>query len=97
MTARFAPGTRVRVRLDWPEAGRARVHIRTPHFLRGHVGTVERVYGAFANPEELAFGRTAAPVALYHVAFDQPAFWPGHGRSGDSLAADLYEHWLEPA
>ena len=93
MTARFAPGTRVRVRLDWPEA-RARVHVRTPHFLRGHV---ERVYGDFANPEDLAFGRPAARIALYHVAFDQASFWPGHGRAGDSLAADIYETWLEPA
>ena len=97
MTARFAPGTRVRVRDAWPEAGRVRVHIRTPHFLRGQVGTIERVYGDFANPEDLAFGRPATRVALYHVAFDQPAFWPGLGRAGDSLAADLYEHWLEPA
>lgn len=37
MNERFAPGTRVVVRDDWPER-RARVHIRTPHYLRGRKG-----------------------------------------------------------
>ena len=35
----LAPGQIVRVRDDWPEA-RGPVHIRTPHYLRGHTGTV---------------------------------------------------------
>lgn len=102
MMARFAPGDPVRVRDDWPE-GRAakrgaRVHIRTPHFLRGARGTIETVLGAYPNPEDLAFGRPAAPKPLYQVRFAQRSLFPeGGGRPVDTLIADLYEHWLEPA
>jgi nitrile hydratase len=91
----FAPGTSVRVKDDWPET-RGPVHIRTPHYLRGMQGTVVRQFGAFPNPEDLAFARPAANRTLYHVAFAQPAVWQ-EGRDGDELLVEIYEHWLEPA
>ncbi len=68
---RFAPGDAVLVRDDWPER-RGPCHIRTPHYLRGRPGTVQRVLGAFANPEDLAFARPASKRVLYHVLFEQP-------------------------
>ena len=46
----FPAGTRVRVRDDWPET-RGPCHIRTPHYLRGMMGTVVRHLGDFPNPE----------------------------------------------
>ena len=91
----FAPGAHVRVKDDWPET-RGPVHIRTPHYLRGMQGTVVRQFGAYPNPEDLAFARPAARRTLYHVAFDQPAVWQ-EGRAGDELLVELCEHWLEPA
>jgi nitrile hydratase len=91
----LAPGTRVRVRLDWPEA-RGRCHIRTPWYLRGEQGVVERHLGDFPNPEDLAFARPASVRALYHVRFDQPGLWH-EGRAGDAVVVELYEHWLEAA
>lgn len=91
----FAPGTRVRVKDDWPET-RGRCHIRTPHYLRGRSGTVERVLGSFANPEDLAFARPAPIRPLYHILFDQPPIW-SEGEAGDSLLVEIFEHWLEPA
>lgn len=91
---RFAPGTPVRVRADWPET-RGPCHIRTPHYLRGRAGVVERALGAFPNPEDLAFARPAPRRALYHVRFEQPPIW-GEGRAGDTLLVELYEHWLDP-
>ena len=91
----FAPGTRVRVRLDWPET-RGPCHIRTPWYLRGEEGVVERHLGDFPNPEDLAFARPAANRALYHVRFDQPGLWR-EGRAGDAVVVELYEHWLEAA
>jgi nitrile hydratase len=90
----YAPGAVVRVRDDWPEA-RGPAHIRTPHYLRGHSGTVLRALGTFADPEALAFARPAPKRALYHVAFAQTALWPD-GRAGDEVLVELYEHWLEP-
>ena len=91
----FAAGARVRVKNDWPET-RGPAHIRTPHYLRGMTGTVERRLGAFRNPEDLAFARPAALRDLYHVRFAQPAVWQ-EGQAGDELLVEIYEHWLEPA
>lgn len=93
-TSRLAAGSRVRVRDDWPEA-RGRVHLRTPHYLRGRIGTVVRQLGDFPNPEELAFARPARILPLYHVAFEQPSIWP-EGHPGDQLFVEIYGSWLEP-
>ena len=89
----LAAGTRVRVKRDFPET-RGPCHIRTPHYLRGLSGTVERALGAFPNPEDLAFARPAARVPLYHVRFDQPALF-GEGAKGDTLLVEIFAHWLE--
>lgn len=98
VSGHFHPGDMVRVRNDWPESGPNRVHIRTPHFLRGQLGTIERRLGEFPNPEDLAFSRPADPSVLYQVKFQQRVLFPdGKGNPADTLAADIYEHWLEPA
>jgi len=93
--AGFAPGSIVRVRNDWPERS-GPCHVRTPHYLRGRSGTVQRLLGRFPNPEDLAFGRPAPSRALYHVLFEQPPVWQ-EGRPGDELLVEVFEHWLEPA
>jgi hypothetical protein len=94
VTPRFTPGERVRVRkVDAPG------HIRTPWYIRGHQGVVERFCGYFKNPEELAYFRPGTPLrALYRVRFEQTEVWPQYrGSAADTLDIDLYEHWLEPA
>jgi nitrile hydratase len=48
-TVLFRPGDSVRVRAAYPIG-----HVRTPYYLRGKPGIVERVCGSFPNPEELA-------------------------------------------
>jgi len=92
MMPRFAPGTHVRV-----TEAEARGHVRTPYYIRGRHGVVERVCGAFGNPEELAYGRRdGTPVPLYRVRFAQSDVWPDYrGRPGDTLDVEIYEHWLE--
>jgi nitrile hydratase subunit beta len=94
MSDRFAPGARVHVRHIHPPG-----HVRTPHYLRGRAGVVEAIAGHYANPEELAYGRAGLPrAALYRVRFAQTTLWPDYaGAAGDTLVADLCEHWLEPA
>jgi nitrile hydratase len=89
----IAPGTRVRVRDDWPET-RGPCHIRTPHYLRGEPGVVTRHLGDFPNPEDLAFGRPAQKLPLYHVRFDRAALWGGSGQNTDILV-EIFEPWLE--
>lgn len=89
----FKAGARVHVRkVDAPG------HIRTPHYIRGKTGVIERFVGYFKNPEELAYGRSGLPLrALYRVRFVQSQVWPDYdGAAGDTIDIDLYEHWLEP-
>ncbi len=94
MSARFAAGARVRVRAAYPPG-----HIRTPYYVRGKVGVVERIVGAFPNPEELAFGHDGLPRrALYRVRFRQREVWPDYAEGEcDTLDVEIYEHWLEAA
>jgi nitrile hydratase len=89
----FSPGDPVTVKNDWPET-RGPVHIRTPHYLRGHKGRVVRYLGDHPNPEDLAFARPAAKRPLYHVAFPMNELWP-EKHPNDELLVEIYEHWLE--
>jgi nitrile hydratase subunit beta len=89
----FAPGDIVIVKDDWPET-RGPVHIRTPHYLRGHKGRVLRHLGDYPNPEDLAFVRPATKRPLYHVTFPLHELWT-EGDSDDELVVEIYEHWLE--
>jgi hypothetical protein len=90
--AKFKPGDRVKVRFE-DRPG----HLRTPWYVRGKTGWVERVYGKFLNPESLAFGRDGLPKKpLYLVAFNQCDLW-GKANKADKLLVDIYEHWLDPA
>lgn len=92
--ARFQPGDRVKVR-NAEVVG----HMRTPRYIRGHEGEVERICGFFANPEELAYNRHGLPKrALYRVRFDQKKVWPDYqGPAGDTVDVEIYEHWLDKA
>lgn len=93
MNARFNVGDSVRVR-DLAVDG----HVRTPHYVRGRVGGVERICGAFRNPEDLAYGRwDGATVPLYRVRFPCNELWADDAASLDCVEVELYEHWLEPA
>jgi nitrile hydratase len=91
--ARFGPGDRVRVRMAHPPG-----HLRTPSYVRGRRGAVERLCGAFANPEELAYNRPGLPrQPLYRVRFRQAELWPDYaGPAADTVEVEIYQHWLEP-
>jgi hypothetical protein len=92
--ARYKAGDRVRVMKAYPVG-----HLRTPFYIRGCAGEVERVCGAFPNPEELSQMRTGEPrQPLYRVRFRQKDVWPDYrGADHDVLEVELYEHWLERA
>lgn len=84
---------RVRVR-SWAPPG----HVRTPAYLRGRIGKIERPLGRFANPEQLAYGLAAEAVPLYRVRFRMADLWGDAAeRPEDTLDAEIYAHWLEPA
>ncbi len=94
MAEPFQPGDRVRVQAVYLPG-----HIRTPFYVRGQIGVVDRVLGPFRNPEELAFGRSGEPKQyLYRVRFQQTDLWPDYqGPAHDTLDVDLYHPWLNPA
>jgi nitrile hydratase len=91
---RFEPGQRVRVATR-PHPG----HHRTPGYVKGRTGRVERVHAEYTNPETRAYGADGLPAQrLYLVGFDQHELWPEYrGRPGDRLLVDVFEHWLEEA
>jgi nitrile hydratase beta subunit-like protein len=89
----FKPGQQVRVKSGTPTG-----HVRTPAYVRGKQGWVERIHGEFRNPETLAYGGDGLPrEPLYMVGFRQTDLWPARYAEspGDNLYIDLYEHWLE--
>ena len=90
----FRPGQKVKVR-----AGAPLGHIRTPFYIRGHVGEIERLCGAFPNPEELAQMRDGLPAQpLYRVRFKQKDVWPDYrGPDSDVVEIEIFQHWLENA
>lgn len=79
----FSAGERVRVAARQHEG-----HHRTPGYLKGRVGVVDRVHGSFKNPETRAYAGDGLPAQpLYLVRFD----------NGTPVYADVFEHWLERA
>jgi nitrile hydratase len=80
----FRTGQRVRVEERAHEG-----HHRTPGYIKGKVGTVERLHGSFTNPETRAYGEDGLPK--------QPLYLVGFGAGRDRILVDVFEHWLEPA
>ncbi len=72
-------------------------HRRTPAYIRGKSGVIERICGSFRNPEELAYGFDGLPKRiLYRVAFKQVDVWPKYnGPNGDTIELEIFEHWLK--
>ncbi len=94
MNGLFHPGDPVRVRASYPPG-----HLRTPYYIRGKSGVIERVLDTFPNPEERAYGRNGLPAkVLYRVRFLQHEVWPDYaGPAEDTVDIEIFEHWLEPA
>ena len=94
MSEAFAPGDAVRVARVNPPG-----HRRTPFYIRGKQGVIERVCGEFANPEELGYGFDGLPKKrLYRVRFRQKDVWPDyHGPETDVVEIEIFQHWLERA
>ncbi len=91
---RFKVGDAVVVKRSFPPG-----HRRTPYYIRGKHGVIERICGAFPNPEELAYYFNGEPrKVLYRVRFEQSHVWPKYsGPARDLLEMEIFEHWLEPA
>ena len=91
---RFDVGDRVKIAVTHPPG-----HRRTPYYIRGKTGVIERYCGAFRNPEELAYGFDGEPRRhLYRVRFPQSEIWAAYdGPAQDTLDLEVFQHWLEKA
>jgi nitrile hydratase len=90
--ARFKAGDRVRAKNLHPSA-----HTRLPRYVRGHVGTVERVHGCHVFPDSNATGTGENPQWLYAVGFDGRELWDPQGDPKLKVSVDAWEPYLEPA
>jgi nitrile hydratase subunit beta len=88
----FETGARVRARNLNPET-----HTRLPRYVRGHVGTIERVIGFQVFPDSNAQGKGEDPKWLYTVRFDGAELFGPDGDPTSKVSVDAWEPYLEPA
>jgi len=89
---KYQLGELVRIRVGVPPT-----HFRTPEYIQGKQGKIATLWGAFPNPESLAYGGNGLPAQpLYQVEFPQTDLWQDYkGPASDMLLIDVYENWLE--
>ena len=91
----FKAGDRVRVSTRSPIG-----HYRVPTYLRGKIGSVEKVIEPAAiDNEEEGYGRNAGSKRHYYrVAFRMSEIWADYaGSERDGLHIEVFESWLERA
>jgi len=90
--ARFKAGDQVRAKTMNPAT-----HTRLPRYVRGHVGTIDRVVGFHVFPDSNALGAGENPQWLYTVRFDGRELWGPEGDPTVKVSVDAWEPYLEPA
>jgi nitrile hydratase beta subunit len=91
-TAIFKTGDRVRARNINPVT-----HTRLPRYVRGRVGTVERIIGCHVFPDSNASGAGENPQWLYTVRFDGPELWGEGADPSVKVSIDAWEPYLDRA
>lgn len=73
-------------------------HHRTPAYIYGKIGLIEKIHGEFKNPEQLAYGKEGIPrKILYSVLFKYREIDTDNDvTQTDELMMDIFEHWLTP-
>jgi nitrile hydratase len=89
--ARYAAGDRVRAKTMNPPT-----HTRLPRYVRGHVGTIERVLGCHVFPDANATGAGEDPQWLYTVTFQGSELWGEASDPNLKVSVDAWEPYLEP-
>jgi nitrile hydratase len=89
--ARYATGERVRTKTMHPPT-----HTRLPSYVRGHVGTIERVLGCHVFPDANATGAGEDPQWLYTVTFQGSELWGEASDPNLKVSVDAWEPYLEP-
>jgi nitrile hydratase len=88
--ARFAVGDRIRTKTMHPPT-----HTRLPHYVRGHVGTIDRVLGCHVFPDHNSIGVGEDPQWLYTVTFEGRELWGEESDPNLKVSVDAWEPYLE--
>jgi nitrile hydratase subunit beta len=74
-------------------------HHRTPSYIKGKTGRIERVHAKFRNPETRAYGEDGLPeMPLYLVSFAWSELWPdARAGAGHRVYVDVFDQWLDAA
>lgn len=88
----FEVGQRVRAKNINPVT-----HTRLPRYVRGHVGTIERVLGCHVFPDSNSLGKGEDPKWLYTVRFDGRELWGDQADPTTQISVDAWEPYLEKA
>jgi nitrile hydratase len=86
----FNPGNTVRMKNINPPT-----HTRLPRYVRGRIGTIERVIGYHVFPDSNATGAGENPQWLYTVRFEGPELWGERGDPTLTVSVDAWEPYLE--
>ena len=88
----FSVGATVRARNTNPPG-----HTRLPRYVRGRIGTIERVHGCHIFPDANAHGQGEQPHWLYSVRFTARELWGDRQPADTDVFVDLWEPYLELA
>jgi nitrile hydratase len=86
----FEAGELIRTRVMNPDG-----HTRIPAYLRGRPGRILNCAGTFLFSDARASGRSDVVEPLYTVLFTARDLWGADADVTGSLAADLFESYLE--
>ena len=89
-SAAFKAGDKVRTKNINPPT-----HTRLPRYVRGRVGTIDRVIGYQVFPDSNATGAGENPQWLYTVRFDGRELWGPEGDPTTKVSVDAWESYLE--
>lgn len=97
----FQVGDKVRVHHENYATRWIKPHLRTPGYLYGKFGIIEKCCGSYPNPEYFAYDNTDSIThkqPLYRVRFNQKYIWDHYeGSADDTIDVEIYQHWLIPA
>jgi nitrile hydratase len=88
---RFAPGDRVRVRLDFVPG-----HVRMPGYIRGKTGVVVSESPVYPFPDAHAHGVEAQDEPTYNVRFRSQDLWPNSAEPA-LVHVGVFQSYLERA
>ncbi len=86
----FKPGDTVRAKNINPVT-----HTRLPRYVRGHVGTVERINGSHVFPDSSARGDGENPQWLYTVVFSGRELWGADADPTLKVSIEAFEPYLD--